>query len=117
MLQISRDDIDARLAVDNPWWEPAQQESLPTANLPKRVYFGSFCKLALNFRVKRAAILMGPRRVGKTVMIRQLAAEALKQGMPRANILYASIDTRLYSNLPLSFFVDAVPQPRTGSNV
>lgn len=114
MLQISRDDIDARLALDNPWWETAQQEALPTANMPKRVYFKSFCKLALNFRVKRAAILMGPRRVGKTVMIRQLAAEALRTGMPGENILYASIDTPLYSNLPLSFFVDAVPPAANG---
>lgn len=114
MLQISRDDIDARLALDNPWWETANQEALPTADLPKRVYFKSFCKLALNFRVKRAAILMGPRRVGKTVMIRQLAAEALKNGMPGANILYASIDTPLYSNLPLSFFIEAVPPAARG---
>ncbi|TVV76037.1 ATP-binding protein [Sphingomonas solaris] len=108
MLQISRDDIDARLALDNPWWDSDDPSSLPTANLPERVYLAPFCKLALNFRVKRAAILMGPRRVGKTVMIRQLAAKALEQGMPGSNILYASIDTPLYSNQPLSFFVDAV---------
>lgn len=114
MLQISRDDIDARLALDNPWWENEEPSALATANLPKRVYFESFCRLALNFKVKRAAILMGPRRVGKTVMIRQLAAEALKQGVPGANILYASIDTPLYSNLPLSFFVDAVAAAADG---
>lgn len=114
MLQISRDDIDARLALDNPWWENEDPDALATANLPKRVYFEPFCKLALNFRVKRAAILMGPRRVGKTVMIRQLAAEALRQGIPGANILYASIDTPLYSNLPLSFFVDAVSAASEG---
>ncbi|HEV2080285.1 MAG TPA: ATP-binding protein [Allosphingosinicella sp.] len=114
MLQISRDDIDARLAIDNPWWETEEPAALATANLPKRVYFAPFCKLALNFKVKRAAILMGPRRVGKTVMIRQLAAEALKQGVPGENILYASIDTPLYSNLPLSFFVDAVSSAAKG---
>ncbi len=114
MLQISRDDIDARLAVDNPWWEISTPEALATANLPRRVYFEPFSRLALNFKVKRAAILMGPRRVGKTVMIRQLAEEALRQGVPGANILYASIDTPLYSNLPLSFFVEAVPPASRG---
>ena len=114
MLQISRDDIDARLALDNPWWEAGTAEGLPTANLPKRIYFEGFQRLALNFKVRRAAILLGPRRVGKTVMVRQLAAQALNEGMPGENILYASIDTPLYSNLPLSFFVDAVPPAARG---
>jgi len=114
MLQISRDDIDARLALDNPWWDADDPSRLPTANLPKRVYFDPFQKLALNLQVRRAVILLGPRRVGKTVMIRQLALQALKSGMPGANILYASIDTPLYSNLPLSFFVEAVPPAMEG---
>jgi predicted AAA+ superfamily ATPase len=57
---------------------------------------------------------MGPRRVGKTVMLRQLAAQALEQGVAGSNILYASIDTPLYSNLPLSFFVDAMPPATRG---
>ncbi len=109
MLQISRDDIDARLALDNAWWERGDPDSLPTSNLPKRVYFAPFCQLALNFKIQRAIILLGPRRVGKTVMTRQLAAEALREGISGQNILYASIDTPLYSNLPLSFFVDALP--------
>jgi predicted AAA+ superfamily ATPase len=114
MLQISRDDIDARLALDNPWWESSNPASLTTANMPKRIYFAPFCGLALNFKVRRAIILLGPRRVGKTVMIRQLAAEALGQDIPGQNILYASIDTPLYSNLPLSFFVDALPAASSG---
>jgi len=114
MLKISRDDIDARLALDNPWWDEDDPDALATHAFPKRVYFKSFCRLALNFRVKRAAILLGPRRVGKTVMIRQLAAQALRDGMPGENILYASIDTPLYSNLPLSFFVEAVPPVSRG---
>src|SRR5688572_18191472 len=109
MLQISPDDIDARLAVDNPWWEDSDPSHLPTANFPKRVYFNAFCRLALNFKIKRAAILLGPRRVGKTVMVRQLVENALINGTRGSNILYASIDTPLYANLPLSFFVDAIP--------
>ena len=114
MLQISRDDIDARLALDNPWWEQADPSALPTANLPKRVYFAAFCHLALNYKIKRAAVLLGPRRVGKTVMVRQLVEKALESGIVGQNILYASIDTPLYSNLPLSFFVDAVPAAGRG---
>lgn len=114
MLKISPDDIDARLALDNPWWESVDPANLPNANLPKRVYFAPFCQLSLNLKIKRAIILLGPRRVGKTVMARQLASHAITQGIPGQNILYASIDTPLYSNLPLSFFVDALPAASTG---
>lgn len=114
MLQISRDDIDARLALDNPWWEATNPSGFPTANLPHRLYFEPFCSLALNFEVQRAAILLGPRRVGKTVMVRQLVAEAIKIGVLGSNILYASIDTPLYTNLALSFFVDALPAASRG---
>jgi uncharacterized protein len=114
MLQISQDDIDARLALDNPWWERSDVTTLAAASYPKRVYFDAFCHLALNYKIKRAAILLGPRRVGKTVMIRQLAIAAIQEGLPGANVLYASIDTPLYSNLPLSFFIDALPAASNG---
>jgi uncharacterized protein len=114
MLQISRDDIDARLALDNPWWEISDPTELPTANMPRRLYFESFCKLALNFSVQRAAILLGPRRVGKTVMTRQLVETALREGIPGSNILYASVDTPLYTNLHLSYFVEAMPAVAKG---
>lgn len=44
---------------------------------------------------------MGPRRVGKTVMLQQLVGEALKEGLNGHNILFVSVDTPLYSGMPL----------------
>jgi hypothetical protein len=46
------------------------QTVAPEAASPKRVYFEPFKSLALNYGVRRAAILLGPRRVGKTFRTR-----------------------------------------------
>nr|WP_305988170.1 ATP-binding protein [Roseibium sp. MMSF_3544] len=46
-------------------------------------------------------MLMGPRRVGKTVILRQLIDDAINDGFPGNRILFVSIDTPLYSGIPL----------------
>lgn len=100
MLEIAEKDILQSLERDNPWW--AVQGSAMGADFTHtRAYFAHFRQLALNWGVRRALILMGPRRVGKTVMLEQLVKHALKEGFPPKNILLASIDTPLYSAMPL----------------
>ena len=100
MLEIAEKDILQSLERDNPWW--AVQGSAMGADFTHtRAYFAHFRQLALNWGVRRALILMGPRRVGKTVMLEQLVKHALKEGFPPKNILFASIDTPLYSAMPL----------------
>jgi uncharacterized protein len=112
MEQISKTDIRARLQRDNPWWSTSVP--IVESSLPKRVYFAAFKRLALNFGVKRAAILLGPRRVGKTVMLKQIVHEAIVDGLPRDNVFYASIDTPLYSNISLASFLSYLPAAEAG---
>src|SRR5713226_159667 len=47
---ITRADIEARIARDNPWWADPQV-SLQERDFPKRVYFAPFKTLAFNFQV------------------------------------------------------------------
>ncbi len=108
MQPISEADIKVRIARDNPWWDdPAYQ--LPEAAFPRRVYFVPLKTLALDFSVRRATVLLGPRRVGKTVMIKQLVVEAIASGIDPKGILYVSIDTPIYSGISLQHFLDLVP--------
>lgn len=44
---------------------------------------------------------MGPRRVGKTVLLKQLIAKAVEDGFQHDAIIFVSIDTPLYSGMPL----------------
>lgn len=68
MLSISHDDIRRRIQRDNFWWSD-EAKPIPEASFPKRVYFRPFRDMALDFGIKRATVLLGPRRVGKTFMI------------------------------------------------
>jgi uncharacterized protein len=55
--------------------------------------------------VRRSAILLGPRLVGKTIMILQLIGELLEHGVPNSNFLYVSLDRRLYNGITLEKIV------------
>jgi len=70
MLAVSEPDIKARIERDNPWWANPKEPILEAAH-PRRVYFLPFKALALDLDVRRATILLGPRRVGKTVIVKQ----------------------------------------------
>lgn len=100
MLEISENDILQSLERDNPWWAVPKVPGLVDFAKP-RAYFVPFRDLALNLDIRRSLILMGPRRVGKTVMLQQLIGHAIRIGFPTQNILFASIDTPLYSGMPL----------------
>ncbi|MGU3407711.1 ATP-binding protein [Methylobacterium brachiatum] len=110
MLAIAESDIRHRIERDNPWWANAKAR-IREAEYPKRVYFAPFKKIALNFAVRRAAVLLGPRRVGKTVMAKQLIHDAIKGGMRPKNIMYTSIDAPVYAGIALEKFLSFFPDP------
>jgi hypothetical protein len=116
MDTISTQDIKSRIERDNPWWGDLSEPILE-ATYPRRVYFESFKKLALDFDVRRAAILLGPRRVGKTVIIKQLVHDAINDGIDPKSILYASIDAPIYSGISLERFLDFMPKGSNGKRV
>jgi uncharacterized protein len=115
MKAIAESDIQARIARDNPWWLGVNTR-IPEAQSQRRVYFAPFKRLALNFQVRRATILLGPRRVGKTYMIKQIISEAISEGFDPKNVLYVSIDTPIYSGISLEKFIsltaNSVDRPR-----
>lgn len=113
MESISDNDIRTRMARDNPWWENPKA-IIPEAASPKRVYFAPLCSLALNFEVRRATVMLGPRRVGKTFMIKQLVAEAIARGLNPKRIMYVSIDTPIYSGKSLEHFLALMPESNEG---
>jgi predicted AAA+ superfamily ATPase len=108
MEAIGTPEIKLRLERDNFWWNSAPT-GIPEAQFQRRVYFPPFKSLALNFEVRRATILLGPRRVGKTVIVKQLVHEAIESGFDPKAILYASIDAPIYSGISLQKFIELIP--------
>jgi predicted AAA+ superfamily ATPase len=112
MDSIGKAEIARRLAQHNLWWSEPLRSALPEGASPKRVYFAPFKALALNFGVRRATILLGPRRVGKTFMVKQLIHDAIQDGFDPDAILYAAMDTPIYAGISLEQFLDLFPKDK-----
>jgi predicted AAA+ superfamily ATPase len=97
---FSTDQIITRLQYENPWWTAASN-NLQRQELQPRLYFNIFYPLVLNTNINRACVLMGPRRVGKTVMLYHSIQKLIADGIPPRKIIYASVETPIYNNLSL----------------
>ena len=61
----------------------------------RRKYFDLFFPLVSESSVNRAIVLMGPRRVGKTVILWQSIDKLIDKGVTPENILYLTLDDPL----------------------
>ncbi|MGE3800218.1 MAG: ATP-binding protein [Candidatus Kapaibacterium sp.] len=105
MLEITEQEIQDRLAFDNPWWESGEGIQPIYAKYPRRLYFEPFRLLVADSSVNRAVILLGPRRVGKTVMVYHTIQSLLDQDIRGDQILYLSLETPLYTGISLEKIV------------
>ncbi|MDI3292549.1 ATP-binding protein [Janthinobacterium tructae] len=101
MFEISEKEVVGRLQFDNSWWELDDKNDVQYSSMPRRKYFQPFLKAVTDRSVRRAVVLMGPRRVGKTVMIYHTIQSLLTSGVNGKNILYLSLETPLYTGLAL----------------
>lgn len=104
-LQIPPHEVQRRLALDNPWWKAGHGIDPEEESWPRRAYFGQFSRLVRETAVRRAVVLIGPRRVGKTVMLKHLVDQLLQDGVIGTQVLFLSIDTPLYSGRSLESLV------------
>lgn len=98
--QQKKEQIIKRLVFDNPWWSSGNIAEDYEA-MPRRPYIDLFYPIVSDITLRRAAILMGPRRVGKTVMIYHSIKRLIDSGISPQKIIYMSIDTPIYSNVSL----------------
>ncbi len=94
------DQLLKRLLIDNPWWTNGTIAD-DYKRMPERPYINQFFSMIEYNDIRRAVILMGPRRVGKTVMIFHSIERLIRSGVNPQNIIYISIDTPIYSNISL----------------
>lgn len=95
-----KEQLIKRMAIDNPWWLSGKIAD-DYYKMPQRSYADVFYPMVADTSVRRATILMGPRRVGKTVMIYHTIAKLINAGIDPQKIIYLSIDTPIYNNISL----------------
>lgn len=72
----------------NPWWS----ERLFEVPIFHRVAFFACRRFLDNARLRQAALLSGPRRVGKTIVLQQLVTSLIQDGRDPKSICYLSLD-------------------------
>ena len=92
--------ITERLRFENTWWLSRRVSSFYDS-MRRRLYFDLFFPYVEETQVRRAVVLMGPRRVGKTVMLFHSIERLLELGIEPQKIFFIGMDNPVYVNLGL----------------
>ena len=110
MREISSKQRRQRMRAENPWWAGGRIRD-DYRELKPRAYFERFACLVEETGVRRAVVLMGPRRVGKTVLLHHVIDRLLASGEYAArDIGYISLDQPLYTRLSIEEAAEEIRQ-------
>lgn len=90
--------IEERLKMENPWWVTGAIQP-QFDQMKRRGFFNNFFKEVAMGDLNRAIVLLGPRRVGKSVMMQHAVARLLETGQSSQKILYIGVDNPVYLQL------------------
>ena len=100
LINLSTEQIIDRLKQENSWWSVGKIDE-DYDQMQRRLYFDLFFPLVEDIKIRRAVILMGPRRVGKTVLIHHAIAKLMSNGVSPHKISYISIENPFFNNISL----------------
>jgi hypothetical protein len=98
-----------RLQYENPWWTTGQVQGIYKL-MSRRLYFDLFYPYVKETDIKRAVVLMGPRRVGKTVMMLHTIQQLIDEKINPQKIFFVAIDNPIYMHLSLADLLSLAQQ-------
>lgn len=98
--EISKKQVLDRIRFENPWWVDGKIED-HYQQMPRRLYFELFKPLVYERDIRRAVVLMGPRRVGKSVMLYHMVQDMIENGADPMKIIFITIENPIYNNIGL----------------
>jgi predicted AAA+ superfamily ATPase len=104
LIPLSDEQVTERLRQENPWWATGRIDN-DYSGMQARLYFELFYPLVEDISIRRAVILMGPRRVGKTVMLFHTINELLKRGVSPHKIAFVSVENPFFNKIPLEILL------------
>ena len=114
MNDYLKEQILSRMRFDNPWWVDGRIQD-DYREMQPRLYLDSFYRLLGESDIRRSVILMGPRRVGKTVMLFHAIQRLFDDGINPQRVVYLSIDTPILRTAPLKYPTPTPDRDRTVS--
>lgn len=113
---IPTEKIIERLRYENPWWISKRIPEIYSA-MARRLYFSLFFPFVIEKKVRRALVLMGPRRVGKTVMLFHTIQQLLSEYINPQKIFFIGIDNPIYVHLGLEDILNLCKQSMNQDNL
>jgi predicted AAA+ superfamily ATPase len=86
-----------------------------TQALRPRAYLAPVRQLLLEPELRRAVVLLGPRRVGKTILIRHLMAALLDDGVAAQRVAYVEMDHPLLHGQSLDALIGQIEEATPGN--
>jgi uncharacterized protein len=115
MKDVSNQQIAEHLLRLNQWWNSERMDEATLALRP-RAYLAPVRSLLLDQSVRRAVVLLGPRRVGKSILIRHLIADLLNRGKPAQRIAYVEMDHPLLHGQSLESLIAQIEGATPGGD-
>jgi uncharacterized protein len=106
MKTISQEQVHHRIAAENPWWTNQGRPAQPFGDLKPRAYLQLLYPLVSAKSPRRAVILLGPRRVGKTVILHHAIQRLIADSVEPKTICYISVDHPIYNGVALEEMID-----------
>lgn len=97
---FSEELINDRLQFENPWWLKGRIDDFYGTKM-HRHYFKLLTPLVEEKSVHRSVVLMGPRRVGKTVMMHHCIQHLIERGVNPKKIGFINIENPIFNNIGL----------------
>lgn len=113
MKDVSNQQVAEHLKRLNPWWQGVGMDEA-TAALRPRAYLDPVRQLLLEPNLRRAVVLLGPRRVGKTILIRHLIADLLERGVSAQRVVYVEMDHPLLHGQSLDTLIRQIEEAAPG---
>jgi hypothetical protein len=86
------------LRQSNPWWITGQIDE-EFDRLKRRLYYPPFQFFIKDTTVRRAVVLMGMRRIGKSVIMQHAVNGLLAEGVPKNKICFINVDNPVFLNM------------------
>ena len=95
-----------RVILDNPWWQTGDIAQEYRSVAP-RLFLDSFYQYLSMDGLRRAVLLMGPRRVGKTWLLQHAIGRLLSEKVSPQRVIFLPIDVPVYHGCDLEELVYA----------
>lgn len=109
MKNVSDQQLGEHLKRLNSWWHTGLADS-STSDFNPRAYLEPVWRLLTDHQLRRAVVLLGPRRVGKTVLMGHLIQRLLAEGTTPAAVAYVEMDHPLLHGQSLESLIRQIEQ-------